>query len=224
MYYVYWIAPKDCTDPVTEGYIGISKEPSKRFRAHTTDTAEVGSKVIRAYVAEWGIDSVKHVILDSFETLEEAREAEKSYRPSANIGWNNKTGGGIAPDCTGRILDDETKEKIRQSNIATKSTRTYTNKYKGTTGRYTEAQRKHIGSFHKGKTITEEHRQAISEKISGGNHPRAKTIRLKDTLDNKVYEFDNLKTASEELGIKYPSLRSAVRNNQKLVYKRWEIL
>ena len=117
------------------------------------------------------------------------------------------------------LEDNETKEKIRQSNITTKSTRTYTNKYKGTSGRYTEEQRKHIGSFHKGKTIPEKHKQAISEKMSRGNHPKARDIRIKDTLDNKIYEFDNLKTAAEQLGIKYPSLRSAVRKEQKLIYR-----
>ena len=224
MYHLYWIAPVNSTSPKTEGYIGISNNPKKRFRAHTTDTAEVGSKVIRDYVAEHGINSVQHKTLDSFKTLEEARDAERTYRPEAYVGWNVKTGGGISPDCTSRILDNETKEKIRQSNITTKSTRTYTNKYKGTSGRYTEEQRKHIGSFHKGKTIPEKHKQAISEKMSRGNHPKARDIRIKDTLDNKVYEFDNLKTAAEQLGIKYPSLRSAVRKEQKLIYKRWEIL
>lgn len=224
MYHLYWIAPVNSTCPKTEGYIGISNNPEKRFRAHTTDIAEVGSKVIRAYVAEHGISSVQHKILDSFNTLEEAREAERSYRPNAYIGWNVKTGGGISPDCTDRILSDESKEKIRQSNITTKSTRTYTNKFKGTTGRYTEEQRKHIGSFHKGKTISEEHRKAISEKLSGDNSPRARSIRIMDTLDGTEYSFYNLKTAAEELGITYSTLRSTVRNGRKLVYKRWEIL
>lgn len=224
MYHLYWIAPVNSTCPKTEGYIGISNNPEKRFRAHTTDIAEVGSKVIRAYVAEHGISSVQHKILDSFNTLEEAREAERSYRPNAYIGWNLRTGGGISPDCTDRILSDETKEKIRQSNIATKSTRTYTNKFKGTTGRYTEEQRKHIGSFHKGKTISEEHRNAISEKLSGGNSPVARSIRIMDTLDGTEYSFDCLKTAAEELGINYSTIRSAIRNGRKLVYKRWEIL
>ena len=121
-------------------------------------------------------------------------------------------------------MSDESKEKIRQSNITTKSTRTYTNKFKGTAGRYTEEQRKHIGSFHKGKTISEEHRKAISEKLSGDNNPRARSIRIMDTLDGTEYSFYNLKTAAEELGITYSTLRSTVRNGRKLVYKRWEIL
>lgn len=224
MYHLYWIAPVNSICPKTEGYIGISNNPEKRFKAHTTDTAKVGSKVIRAYVTEHGVNSVQHKILDSFNTLEEAREAERAYRPAAYIGWNVQTGGGISPDCTGRILSNESKEKIRQSNVATKSTRTYTSKFKGTTGRYTEEQRKHIGSFHKGKTISEEHRKAISEKLSGRNSPKARSIRIMDTLDSTEYSFDSLKTAAEELGITYSTLRSTVRNGRKLVYKRWEIL
>lgn len=224
MYYLYWIHDTQFTDPLTEGYIGISNQPKARFKAHTTNTASVGSSKVREHVDINGINSVKHSILSQHTDLESARKVEKAYRPKPNIGWNIAVGGGVTPDCTGRILDEETKAKIRKKNIKTKATRTYTNKYKGTTGRYTDAQRKHIGSFHIGQTISKEHRQAISDKNSRGNHPSARAVTIKDTLDNSVHEFDNLKTAAETLGIKYPTLKSAVRKNQELVYKRWMIM
>lgn len=224
MYYLYWIAPIGSSYPKTEGYIGISKHPQARFRDHTTHCETRGSKIVRAYVDEHGIDSVEHTIMNEFNTLEEAKQAERDFRPHSNIGWNLQTGGGTTPDCTGIQLSEETKRKISESNIATKSQRTYTNKFKGTTGRYTEAQKKHIGSFHKGKTISEEHKQAITEKNSGANNHNAKSISIKDSLDDSEYSFDTLKEAADKLGIKYSTLRAASRKGQKLVYKRWILL
>ena len=99
MYYVYWIHLEEHDSPMTQGYIGISNQPEKRLRAHLTDTAPVGSKVIREMQ---DTSKLVHTILSSVETLAEARETERHYRPLPNIGWNVKRGGGVTPDCTGR--------------------------------------------------------------------------------------------------------------------------
>ena len=60
MYYVYWISALNHTDPFTEGYIGLSNQPKKRLKAHTTDTASVGNKKVREFVNEFGLNAIKH--------------------------------------------------------------------------------------------------------------------------------------------------------------------
>lgn len=224
MYHIYWIHAPHHQDPYTEGYVGLSNQPNRRFKAHTTDTANVGSSQVAKYIEEHGVNSVIHTSLATVNTLEDAQNLEYKYRPKPNTGWNIRKGGGSTPDCTGRTHSQETKDAISKSNLATKSTRTYVNKFKGDTDRWTDEQKAIIGSYHKGKIITQEHRQAISDKLSGKDNPRAVGIRIKDTNDNTEYSFDTIKQAAETLDINYPTLRSASRKGQKLVYRRWEIL
>ena len=224
MYHIYWIHAPHHQDPYVEGYVGISNQPNKRFRAHTTDTANVGSTLVSKYIEEHGVNSLTHTLLDSVPTLEDAQQLELKYRPNTNTGWNIRKGGGSTPDCTGREHSQETKDAISKTNIATKSSRTYVSKFKGDTERWTEEQKALIGSYHKGKEISQEHRQAITDKISGKDNPNAVSIRIRDTLDGTVHGFDTIKQAAEKLDINYPTLRAASRRGQKLVYRRWEIL
>ena len=86
-----------------------------------------------------------------------------------------------------------------------------------------DSSKKSCKSFHKGKTISKEHRQAISEKLSGGNSPRAKQVVLVDSLTNAEYSFKAITTTAKELNINYSALRSAIQNKQYMLYKRWII-
>ena len=135
-----------------------------------------------------------------------------------------RKGGGTTPDCTGRVHTQETKDAIANKNRITKSSRNYESKFKGDTDRWSEEQKALIGSYHTGKTITQEHRQAISDKLSGKNSPVAVSIKIVDTIDGTEHSFDTLKEAAEVLGINYQTLRAANNRGQKLVYRRWEII
>lgn len=224
MYYVYWIHATNHQDPYTEGYVGMSNQPEKRFRAHTTDTSNAGSSKVKEYIEENGVTSVQHTILKEVDTLEEAQQQEYEYRPKSSIGWNLRKGGGVSPDCTGREHTQETKDAIAHKNRLTKSNRTYDSKFKGVTDRWSEGQKALIGSYHKGKEITQEHRQAISDKLSGKNNHAAVGITIEDTLDGTEHTFDTLKEAADTLGINYSAIRSAKRAGREIVYKRWKII
>lgn len=222
MHHVYWIHAHDHSDIATEGYVGISNQPFKRLRAHTTDLALVGSGVVRAYVEEHGIHSINHKLVAEYPSLDEARKAEEALRPTANIGWNLKKGGGVSPDCTGRMHSPETKEKISQSNIRTKGSREYVSPFKGVTGRYSAETLSKIGAAQKGKTISESHRKAASEKLSGAKSPRAKKVALQDvTNPTDVRQFDCLGDAATALGINYSTLRAACQRGN-VAAKRWK--
>lgn len=224
MYSIYWIHMSEHSDPFTEGYIGLSNQPEKRLRAHTTDAALVGSKYVRKYVEEYGTENIQHKILHSGLPLEEAKQYEFAYRPTPRIGWNIQKGGGSTPNCSGRTHTSETKTKIAESNTRTKSTRTYTSHFKGMTTRHSDEMKQHLGSFHKGKTISEEHKRAITEKNSGINNPKSKSITLYDHVLQLKTTYVNLREAASMLGINYSTIRSAVQRGHKIVYKRWEIM
>lgn len=225
MHHLYWIHLEEHTDPFTEGYIGVSTQPKVRFRQHTTDTAAgAGSQVVRRIAQEHGVDVLRHTNLASFTTREEARIEERNYRPKTNIGWNIWVGGGVSPDCTGRVDSIETRLQRAQSNIRTKSTRSYVCPFKGKTDHHDAETRALIGSYHKGKTISEAHRKSASEKMSREKSPVAKSIDLLNIETQELHKFLCLKSASEELSINYSALRSAFRQGQEVVYRKWKIL
>lgn len=75
MHYVYWIHEENETDLLSEGYVGISNNPDRRFDEHAD---------------KYG--SVKEVLF-SFEDRSDAENKEKELRPSWYIGKNVAPGG-----------------------------------------------------------------------------------------------------------------------------------
>lgn len=225
MYYLYWIHLEEHTDPFSEGYVGVSTQPEVRFRQHSTDlTVGSGSQVLRQIVAELGKECLQHTILASYEDQLEARQAEQHYRPKTNIGWNIWVGGGVSPDCTGREMSEETRAKIAESNRLTKSTRSYESPFKGMNDRHSDETKALIGSYHKGKTISEAHRNSARKKLSRERSPRARPVTLRNMETGSTHSYKCVKSASEELGINYQTLRSAIRMKQDVVAKIWKIL
>lgn len=222
-YSIYWIAAHHHLDPFTEGYVGMSNQPAKRMKAHTTDTAEVGSKVVREYVGVNGLGSVKHEILGTCESYEEARHMEAAYRPVQNIGWNLAKGGGVTPDCTGREHSTKTKQKIAEGNLVTKSGRTYISHFKGVSDRWSDEQKLAIGSAQKGKTISQEHKEAAREKLLRDNSPLAVTLTIHNVHTGETLKFGSIGSAADTLGLPYSTVRSA-RQKKNLMSKTWEFI
>ena len=75
MHSVYWIHDENETDFLSEGYIGISNNPERRFAEHRD---------------KYG--SVKEVLF-TFENRTDAENKEKELRPAWNIGKNVAPGG-----------------------------------------------------------------------------------------------------------------------------------
>lgn len=104
MYYVYWIKDKDHRDVISEGYVGYSKDPYKRFESHKKANSLVGNK-IRTH------DTELQVIME-FENEQSALMYEKQLRPKKRIGWNIAIGGQLPPDISN---DLSTHEKISKT-------------------------------------------------------------------------------------------------------------
>lgn len=106
---VYWIKKINHTDPYTEGYIGVSNNPKRRFKEHKKNNSIVGNN-IRKYK-----DNVELHIIHENVSLEEAEKLEFSYRPKYKIGWNIMPGGFIPPNQEG-ILKPHMSDRFKGEN------------------------------------------------------------------------------------------------------------
>jgi len=89
-YYVYWIHKEHHTDPYSQGYVGISNDPVRRFKEHSNNKQK--SYVANA-IKSGATMSVLHENIDKVS----AKSIEETYRPKENIGWNVAKGGGMPP-------------------------------------------------------------------------------------------------------------------------------
>ena len=94
MYSIYWIKYKNHTDPYKDGYVGISKDPLKRFKEHKNSKDN--------NMVKGAIKNGAHIeILFNNLSITEALEIEKSYRPKELMGWNLCEGGQLPPSKKG---------------------------------------------------------------------------------------------------------------------------
>lgn len=102
-YVVYWIRYDHHTDPMTEGYIGISGNPKRRELTH-----KYGKNLQVPRAMENGASMQ---ILHEQLSRDEALHIEAVYRPQELIGWNLVAGGGAPPSCVGRLCSEQTRQK-----------------------------------------------------------------------------------------------------------------
>jgi predicted GIY-YIG superfamily endonuclease len=90
--YIYWIHYPEHTDPLTEGYIGVTTNPTRRFKQHSLEYSSHNPRLYRA-IKKGAIQT----ILETLEDKEEAFLREETYRPVPNIGFNLNAGGAAPP-------------------------------------------------------------------------------------------------------------------------------
>ena len=89
--FIYWIRLPEHLDILSQGYVGISKNPVKRFKTHKTRSNNPHLiNVFKKYQ-----EVIMDIILESHEHY--CKEIEEKLRPSKNIGWNIEKGGGMPP-------------------------------------------------------------------------------------------------------------------------------
>jgi predicted GIY-YIG superfamily endonuclease len=99
MIYVYWIHEAGHSDPLTEGYIGISCDPTKRMKYHSHKKNNDNYALYKALK-----DGAIQTILHSCSDRESALLYESKYRPIENTGWNIIPGGKDPPSQLGKIF------------------------------------------------------------------------------------------------------------------------
>lgn len=220
-HYVYWYHLAEHSDMLTQGYIGVTVDLCTRHSAHTVHVKNSASRLRNAF-NKYGEDRIMRTIITTC-TKEDAYRLEEQLRPLPNIGWNITTGGGAPPDCTGRINSEETKKKMSRNSA--KNRLGVSSPYKGMHDRYSAETRALIGSYHKGKTISDAHRKSCAEKLSGSNNVQAKKVYLVHAQDMaNVLTFGSISDAAKELGLNYSRLRSLYQDThrkQRPMGKEW---
>ena len=105
-YFVYWIHKETHKDPYVEGYIGISNDPTRRFKEHSKNKQK--SYVTNAIKS----GAVMSVLYENVE-IETAKQIEETFRPNENIGWNVAKGGGVPPPGNWDMVNSSIELKIK---------------------------------------------------------------------------------------------------------------
>lgn len=103
-WYLYWIRKPEHNDPLSEGYIGVTVDPKKRFAAHSVSKE---NPYVRKAMAKGAVPE----ILFEFGNEQEAYQKEHDMRPSPRIGYNLCEGGGKPPSQAGTTHDRGLKGK-----------------------------------------------------------------------------------------------------------------
>lgn len=143
--FLYHICREEDKGVLTRGYIGVSNDPSRRWKnqlyqsnAHLKNSFKKYTDIIR-YIVTGGSTS-------------EMLRMEKYLRPIKNIGWNVEAGGGLPPSKAGVKLSTEHKLKIGEANSIAKKGKPCTNGG----GDWTQAKRERQRNITLGRVQSEE--------------------------------------------------------------------
>lgn len=107
---VYWIHHPEHTDMFTQGYIGITKDITKRFEEHKNRPSNAH---LKHAINKYGWDNlVKEIVLVADKAY--CLMIEAKLRAEDKIGWNVIMGGGVPPSALGKKFtrSDEWKQKL----------------------------------------------------------------------------------------------------------------
>lgn len=152
--YLYWIHRPNQTNLLSEGYIGVSKNPEKRLWEHKHHKRNPHlSNAFKKY------KDITHTILLIGEE-NYCYEIEEKLRPTSDIGWNIVKGGGNPPSGKrkGATHSEASKQKMRQS-------------LKGREGYWTGKTRPKCSDTHKQKTSMALKGKYVGEKSHGWGKP-----------------------------------------------------
>lgn len=116
---LYWVYNDKCSDLTTEGYIGITNNPHKRFQQHRNLESKNTGYLYRKNMPK--ADTRFKILLIS--DRDTCLNLEKTLRPERNIGWNTAIGGeasNLLHGLTGNYAFDayrRFKRKARDQNI-----------------------------------------------------------------------------------------------------------
>ncbi len=116
-HFVYWIHLPEHTDYNSEGYIGVSNNPKRRFNEHIkgSENPEKNKKnPFLSRVIQKHKERIMMTILVN-DTKESCYKLEEQHRPVKNIGWNNNKGGDCPPSKLGWKPSQENLEKRSRS-------------------------------------------------------------------------------------------------------------
>lgn len=91
-YNIYWYKLPEHTDIMTQGYVGITNNITRRKQEHKRNSTKANTHFYKA-ICKYGYDNLEFNTINTGLTLKEASELEAYYRPNSQIGWNESIGG-----------------------------------------------------------------------------------------------------------------------------------
>jgi hypothetical protein len=176
--YVYWLHRPEHTDPFTEGYIGVSIQPLKRFYQHKK---QYYMNPHLAHVFKKHNDIMQSILLVGPEDY--CYEIEAKMRPCENIAWNIAMGGNRPIHNVPHSL--EAKAKMSLAKVEA---------YKGVNNpfygkKHSEATKQRISQFRIGKPTNKGIPRTEEEK---------RKISVANTKDNYISWKLNSRCSSDE--------------------------
>lgn len=142
-YLIYWIHSDQETDIETQGYVGITKNLTRRLKEHRRKHNFLDNRIVDVFL---------------YGDKLYCKQIEKSLRPKRNIGLNIAEGGGLPPNVKGIKRSDETKAKIKASMVGFRG-RTHSEETKAkmrsairTPHKHTEETKKRLSEIAKNRT------------------------------------------------------------------------
>jgi len=108
--FVYWIHLPDHTDVYSQGYVGVSNNPTRRLQEHKNST---DNKHLSSALTKYS-DSVLQTVIFNGDS-ESCYLYEERLRPTTNIGWNINRGGTNPPSRIGWTPTANTLQKRSNS-------------------------------------------------------------------------------------------------------------
>lgn len=184
---VYWIRHADHTDIFRDGYVGISKDATRRFSEHRRGVSS--NNHLKHAIKKYGVESVVFEIV-LVSDMNYCLDIERKLRPENGIGWNLVVGGGKPPVLSGY------RPALRG--------RTPWNKGK----KMSDATRDKVSKAVKKQMADPEHRKLLSAIKVGKQSPRAGATLSQET--KQKMSLSRLGKPSKKKGIK---LTGAVLEN-----------
>lgn len=211
--FIYWIHIPEHTDMYSQGYIGVSIDPSRRLWQHRNDASKDKhcnfhlSQALKKYHS----NIIQTIIFEGDESA--CYSLEEQIRPTENIGWNINKGGERPPSALGRKLSNDHKQKISKGNTGKKHSHT------------AEAKKK-ISEFNKGKILSEEHKKKVKKarqfqvfteetkkKISESN--KGKIPGNAKSVKTPLGNFITLTLAAKAHNVSIETIRNWIKKNKE---------
>ena len=142
-YLIYWIHSDQETSIETQGYVGITKDLTRRLKEHRRKHNFLDNRTVDVFL---------------YGDKLYCKQIEKSLRPKRNIGLNIAEGGGLPPNVKGIKRSMETRAKIKASMVGFKGrthseeTKTKMRSVKRTPHLHTEETKKRLSEIAKNRT------------------------------------------------------------------------
>ena len=104
-YLIYWIHSDQETNIEEQGYVGITKDLTRRLKEHAKRPNFLDNRRVDIFL---------------YGDQLYCRQIEKSLRPNRHVGLNIAEGGGLPPDHTGRKLSALHRQKIKDNMVGFK--------------------------------------------------------------------------------------------------------